>query len=226
MASQRRCSLTTCRSRPSRCKILLRRGILKSSPTSLIFQSKGQSKRSIQTLKALMKKAEESRSDFHVAMLNYRAIPLTDSDKSPAELLFNRHLRTKFPVPADKLVPTFARVVRPQLVDRQHNCKAVHDRHARDLPPLHPGDVVSVQQQRQLVRGEVIAQHKSPRSYVVKTERGSTIRRNRRYLMKTKEPRPDCRPPPLPTSSSPSSPSPSPMFSSPVAQQQPLLKPS
>ena len=69
-------------------------------------------------------------------MINYRATPLTDSDKSrpTAELLFNRHLRTKLPVPSDKLVPTFARVVRPQLVDRQHKYKAVHDCHARDLP--------------------------------------------------------------------------------------------
>ena len=201
--------------------------IVTSSPD--FPQSNGQSERSIQAVKARLKKAEENRSDFHVANFNYCVTPLTDSDKSLAELLFNRHLRTKLPVPADKLVPTFARVVRPQLVDRQHKFKAVHDRHARDLPPLHPGDV-RVQQQGQLVRGEVIAQHKSPRSYVVKTERGSTIRRNRRHLIKTKEPRRTvarrrCRRHRRRRHHHQSSPSPSPMFSSPVVQQQPVLKP-
>ena len=79
--------------------------------------------------------------------------------------------------------------------------KEVHDRRARDLPILHPGDVVRVMQKGQLVRGEVVAQHASPRSYVVKTEGGSTLRRNRRHLVATKEARPDCRPPPLPSSS-------------------------
>ena len=136
---------------------------------------------------------------MHIAMLNYRATPL--SDHSPAELLFNRRLRTKLPVPVGKLVPTFATETRPNLVDRQDKYKEVHDRRARDLPILHPGDVVRVMQKGQLVRGEVVAQHASPRSYVVKTEGGSTLRRNRRHLVATKEARPDCRPPPLPSSS-------------------------
>ena len=54
-------------------------------------------------------------------MLNYRATPLTNSDKSPAELLFSRRLRTKLPVTDDKLVPTSAKEAHPQLgrsVDR------------------------------------------------------------------------------------------------------------
>ena len=117
--------------------------IVTSSPD--FPQSNGQAERSIQTVKNLFRKAEESQSDPHVAMLNYRATPLSDSDKSPAELLFNRRLRTKLPVPNGKLVPTFAEENRPQLVERQQKYKTVYDRHARDLPSLHPGDVVRVQ---------------------------------------------------------------------------------
>jgi len=56
-------------------------------------------------VKALFKKAKESQSDLHIEMLNYRATPLTDSDNSPAELLFSRRLWTKPPVTVDKLVP-------------------------------------------------------------------------------------------------------------------------
>jgi len=168
-------------------------------------QSNGQAERSIQTVKGLFKKAEESLSDPYVAMLNYRATPLSDSDKSPAELLFNRRLRTKLPVPVGKLVPTFVEATRPQLVERQRKYKVVHDRYARDLPVLQQGDVVRLQQKDRLVKGEVVAKHNSPRSYVVKTESGSTLRRNRRHLIKTKETRPDCRPPPLPTATPTSS---------------------
>jgi len=60
-------------------------------------------------------------------MLHYRATPLSDSDKSPAEQLFNRCLRTKLPIPGGKLVP--------QLVESQRKYKTVHNRHVRDYPP-------------------------------------------------------------------------------------------
>jgi len=79
-------------------------------------------------------------------MLNYRATPLTDSDKSPAELLFSRRLRTKLPVTVDKPGPTSTKEASPQLVERQQKYKDVHDRHALDLPQLQPGDVVRVLQ--------------------------------------------------------------------------------
>lgn len=168
-------------------------------------QSNGQTEWSVQTVKRLFKKAEESRCDPHVAMLNYRATSLSDSDKSPAKLLFNRRLRTKLPTPVAKLVPTFAEDARSQLVERQQKYKTVHDHRPRDLLVLQPGDVVRVQQKGQLVRGEVVSQDESPRSYAVKTEGGSTLRRNRRQLIRTKESRPDCRPPPLPSAAPTSS---------------------
>jgi hypothetical protein len=72
--------------------------------------------------------------------------------------------------------------------------KEMFDRNARDLPPLKPGDVVRVRQDSELTRGVVTSVHQSPRSYVVETERGSTLRRNRRHLHPTTEPRPDTRP--------------------------------
>ena len=45
--------------------------IATSSPE--FAQSNGQAERSIQTVKGLFKKAEESQNDLHIAMLNYRA---------------------------------------------------------------------------------------------------------------------------------------------------------
>jgi hypothetical protein len=76
------------------------------------------------------------------------------------------------------------------------------------LPSLQPGDVVRVQHQGQWQRGIVNSEHSSPRSYIVETEHGSTLRRNRRHLIKTKEDPPVCSPPiedgETSTSSSPS----------------------
>jgi hypothetical protein len=143
-------------------------------------RSNGQAERCIQTVKMLMKKAEESKTDPHIALLNYRATPLSGSDKSPADLFLNRRLRTKLPVVTSQLVSAHADKAREQLVDRQRLQKEYHDRHARDLPPLKPGDVVRVQQRDELTRGVVPAVHSSPRSYIVDTERGATVRRNRR----------------------------------------------
>ncbi len=158
-------------------------------------RSNGQAERCVQTVKTLMKKAEESKADPHIALLNYRATPLSGSDKSPAELFHNRRLRTKLPILTSQLVPIHADKTREQLVDRQRVQKEYHDRHARDLPPLKPGDVVRVQQRDELTRGVVTAVHSSPRSYIVDTERGTTVRRNRRHLISTRESRPDTRPP-------------------------------
>jgi hypothetical protein len=67
---------------------------------------------------------------------------------------------------------------------------------------LKPGDVVSVQLRDKLSRGVVVAAHSSPRSYVVDTEHGSTLRRNRQQLIATREPPLDTRPPPLTITSS------------------------
>jgi RNase H-like domain found in reverse transcriptase/Reverse transcriptase (RNA-dependent DNA polymerase)/Integrase zinc binding domain/Retroviral aspartyl protease len=174
--------------------------IVTSSPN--FAQSNGQAERAIQTVKNLFRKAHESHNDLHVALLNYRATPLTDMEQSPAELLFSRQLRTKLPLPVGKLVPKADMDHRPQLVERQNKYKKSHDsnRHARDLPPLKPGDVVRVKHNGQLVKGEVVNKHEAPRSYIVKTTEGSTLRRNRRHLIVTGESRPDCRPAPLPTS--------------------------
>jgi len=55
-------------------------------------------------VKALLKKAD-------VSVLNYQ-------DKSTAELLFNRRLWTKLPVPVGKLVLTFAEETCPQIIER------------------------------------------------------------------------------------------------------------
>ena len=59
-------------------------------------QSNGLVEREIQTVKRVIRKAEESNEDHYLALLNLNAIPLKDG-RSPAEKMFNRRIRTVLP---------------------------------------------------------------------------------------------------------------------------------
>jgi len=166
--------------------------ITTSSPT--YPQSNGQAERAIQTVKSLLKRAEESGGDPYIALLQYRNAPLSDLELSPAQLLYNRSLRTKLPVAPNDLKPHI-NDARDLLVDRQQRQKKNFDRHASPLPKLSTGDIVRVQHNEKLVRANVTAEHASPRSFIVETEHGARLRRNRRHLVKTREAPPIVQPP-------------------------------
>ena len=76
---------------------------------------------------------------------------------------------------------------RDQLCERRQQQKKYYDCSTRTLPPLQSDDVVRVKHDKQWLRGRVIQPHDTPRSYVVETEDGSTLRRNRRDLIRTAE---------------------------------------
>lgn len=59
-------------------------------------KSNGFIERNVQTVKKLMKKAKESGEDPYVALMNFRATPKAN-EKSPAELLMGRKIRTFLP---------------------------------------------------------------------------------------------------------------------------------
>ena len=73
---------------------------------------------------------------------------------------------------------------------RRH--KSYYDRNAKPLPPLPVGRAVRIRDDsRSMWRDKAIVLKKvTPRSYLVKSERGGVLRRNRRDLLATRE-RPD-----------------------------------
>jgi len=158
--------------------------ITTSSP--LYAQSNGMAERAIQTVKMLMKKAEREGSDPYIALLQYRNAPVAGLTYSPAELLMSRLLRSRLPVSNDRLQPR-TQHAKSALKKRQQNQKKFYDRRAKPLPPLRKGDSIRVQQGGQWNAGVVLDQHEAPRSYIIKTEHGSTLRRNRRDLVLTNE---------------------------------------
>ncbi len=158
--------------------------IITSSPT--YAQSNGQAERAIQTVKHLIKKAHDAGTDPSLALLMYRNAPLADMDVSPAQLLMSRMLRTKLPTPPDALVPCVVNG-REDLIKRQQQYKNKFDKKAKSLPPLVDGDMIRVLHDGKWQKGKVVGKHSTPRSYLVTTENGSYLRRNRRHLIKTRE---------------------------------------
>lgn len=166
--------------------------ITNSSPN--FAQSNGQSERGIQTVKKLLQKAVDDNTDPYIALLQYRSAPVSGMTYSPAQLLFNRTLRTKLPEP---LITELSKneAQRSELLVRQAKQKHYYDAGKHSLPCLQPGDVVRIRNHGQWQSGQVLYKHFSPRSYVVQTEHGTKLRRNRRHLIKTRESTPICSPP-------------------------------
>ena len=146
------------------------------------YYPRGNSKveRSVQTVKNLIIKAHASKTDVYAAILAYRTAPLNDCQKSPAELLMNRQLRTRI----NSHVPQPA----SPIVRKKYNPKYAN-MHARDLPTLNHGDNVRIRHNgRWSIKAQVIGSYgDNTRSYIVETFDGKTFRRNRQHLLKTAE---------------------------------------
>ena len=99
---------------------------------------------------------------------------------SPVFKLTNRHLRTPLPsIRTEKVSPT---------VPQSTKVKRYYNMHAKNLPSLNDRQSVRVRNgELWSVKGKVVGKARQPRSYVVKTETGSTIRRNRRDSLITPE---------------------------------------
>lgn len=105
-----------------------------------------------------------------------------------------RCIRTTLPMVVEKLQP--APVDRQLVQERDAHAKSSYQfyfdcRHsARPLPPLHQGQDVRVKidgEKGWKTPAKVIGRCKEPRSYLVKTDSGAVLRRNRRHLQSLPE---------------------------------------
>lgn len=153
-------------------------------------QSNGFIERQIQTVKMTLKKASDSGSDIRMAMLSLRTTPVDHKLPSPAVMLYNRRLRTDLPTVVHNRNPDKDQIL-ARLQERQDKQKANYDQHARDLPPLIPGESVVVQNQgtNQWTPATVTRVCEEPRSYIVESKDGSVLRRNRKHIRSEAQPR-------------------------------------
>uniref|UniRef100_A0AAR2K7E9 Integrase catalytic domain-containing protein n=1 Tax=Pygocentrus nattereri TaxID=42514 RepID=A0AAR2K7E9_PYGNA len=103
-------------------------------------QSNGLIENGVKIVKLLLKKAMDSKTDPYLALLNYRSTPLSHG-LSPAELLFNRKLRTHMP----QLLERESVQKRNIVMDKQkakNAQKRYYDRGSKELKELKPNDRV------------------------------------------------------------------------------------
>ena len=164
-----------------------------SSPT--YAQSNGQVERTIGTVKQILRKAD----DACLALLEYRNTPVKGMNYSPSQMLNSRRLKSKIPVATAALEPEVACDARVQLKQRQENMVQLYNQRAKNLRPLTETETVRVRENSKWKPALVLQKHDAPRSYVVQTEGGSLLRRNRRDLLKVPPGSTAFRPAPPPT---------------------------
>ena len=146
-------------------------------------QGNGEAERAVKTVKSMLRKS----GDLYLTLFMYRTTPL-ENGYSPAQLLMSRNLHTTLPVTREQRRPEVVRL--SELEEKEEHTKDRQkrnfDRHhrARDLPQVHPGDVVWIPDRR--ASGTVI-EETSPRSHIVSTADGAQYRRNRQHFVQLPE---------------------------------------
>lgn len=152
-------------------------------------QANGKSEAAVKIAKRLMKKAEESGSDFWYVLLHWRNIP-NRIGSSPAARLFSRSTRCGVPTSALNLQPKVVENVPPAIEENRRKSKLHYDRKTRPLPELQTGSPVYVQihpETSKLWTPGTITNRLSDRSYTVDVD-GTEYRRNIIHLKPRKEP--------------------------------------
>ena len=146
-------------------------------------QSNGIIERSVQTVKAVLKKAKQSGTDPHLALLCLRSTPLSAKTASPAELLYHRKIRSNLPA---KNTYSQENADHKAWLESNSQKQAEHYNKTAgcELPELLPGMKVMMQQpdKQSWVPGTITDKCQEPRSYLVQSPNGNVLRRNRRFL--------------------------------------------
>lgn len=148
-------------------------------------QSNGQAERSVQTVKQVIKKAQETGTDPLLALLTLRNTPVTGMEYSPAQMLMGRVLRSTLPSSSSILQPAVPKNAHSVLQDLQKKQQQYYNRGTKRLPELGPGATVHMETAQGWRPAVVTAERGEPRSYNIVTSSGQQYRRNRRHLRKT-----------------------------------------
>ena len=138
----------------------------------------------VQTIKASLIKTMEEGEDIDLALLTYKATPLSHNLPSPAELLNSRKYRTLLPT---HIVPTSLQTKYRQIMDRGKQMQAnLYNQHSRILPRLQQYQKVVVQldpDKNIWTPVEIIqCPTREGRSYSLNTMHGGVYTRNRRFI--------------------------------------------
>ena len=145
-------------------------------------QGNGKAEAAVKVAKRLMKKCQRSGEDFTYALLALRNTVQSDGS-SRAQKFFSRSLRSRLPSRLDSDFVFDKSQVRKNVQKRLHR-KKHFDRRTRPLRRLGPGSLVRVQplsRDGRWSKGACVREV-APRSYRVRLEDGTMVRRNRKHL--------------------------------------------
>lgn len=144
-------------------------------------QSNGMAESAVKRVKKLMKKCKEDGTDFELAMLDLMNTPITGMEFSPAQLMFNRKLKSSVPASSVSLQPALNKGAREAMIKVQNNQKKFFDGKAATLPELKINQKVFVRNKDIWEEGIVVRILNMPRSYIVKVGE-ALYRRNRKDI--------------------------------------------
>ncbi|KAL1261470.1 hypothetical protein QQF64_006735 [Cirrhinus molitorella] len=158
-----------------------------TTPSPYYPQSNGLAEKSLHTANMLIEKAKADKSDPYLSLLEYRNSPV-DGFKSPAQLLMSRRLRSTLPSTNQQLLP---KVVSCKDEQEQRGCTNNGTKRATTTDRLDPclssRKDRQVQDQGHWKPAVIIRAANTERSYHLRTADGQEYRRNKRYLLDTKE---------------------------------------
>lgn len=113
-------------------------------------------------------------------------MPIPGLKISPAQIMFNRRVKTKIPVHTKLLQPAIPRNVHHKLSEKQIQTKNYYDLHVKKREQFQEGENVLVRTGKVWEPAKIISKHNTPRSYIIINSKGNMVRRNSSHLKKTK----------------------------------------
>lgn len=152
-------------------------------------KSNGLEEKGVPICKALIKKSLSTKTDISKALMNYRNTVLKDIGLSPAQLLVNKCIKTKLPCTLPQLRPKLNSNVIQSHMNRRKIQKTYYDKQAKPLNPLSANEKMMLYDSNSKTwkPAQVEKICAQPRSYIVKTNDGQCVRRNRSFLKKIQE---------------------------------------
>ncbi len=149
-------------------------------------QANGKSESAVKIAKNILKKAKNT--DIQMALLEWRNTPDANGN-SPMQKLQSRRTKTTLPTAEILFQPKVVENVLDNIAARRKKAKAHYDQTAKPLPELEVGQRIRIQSDPRgktwTETGECVAKV-APRSYVVHTDSGKTLRRNRKFIQEDK----------------------------------------
>ncbi len=153
-------------------------------------QSNGKVENATKTIKLLIKKTKGSYNDFYLALLEWRNTPSEGMDSSPAQRMFGLRMKTLLPTSNQLLQPETQKGVSDKLrVQKIYNQNisigvARSSQGCRKMILSAYNQVHKTAQDARTV-GKILKKA-DIRSYIVQTNEGQILRRNRKFLRTSK----------------------------------------